>query len=646
MTLVPILMYHEIANKDNLWCVKPEEFKKQMAFLKENCFIAITPDDLYEHIKNNKEIPPKSVILTFDDGRRGVYDCAFPLLEELGFKAVLYIVADWADGGKVHDEERYSEFLSWDQIKELANYFEIGCHGKSHRNLARLEEDELKKEIFDSKKEIEDRLVKKVCHFSYPYGFFNEKIKKIVLEAGYKTAVTANKGMNTELLELSRQWVLNNTSIEDFKKLVSIPTLSICMITKDEEEHLADCLNSVKSIADEIIITDTGSKDKTKEIAKGFTGKVYDFQWQNDFSKARNFSLSKATKDWILVLDADEAIAEKDLTRIKELITNKDIMGYRFVTRNYTNDSSITGWLPAVGYKESRDFSGFFPSIKVRLFQNTKKSAKQISGVPEIQRISKHNKGIKFDGVVHEMVDGYIEKIKGKIVLADIPIHHYGAARDKEFSRKKEEYLELAKTKLADAKSLYELGILSKEIGRLDEAEKAFMEAVRIDDKFGDAYYNLGVVYEMQKRYDEAIAQYKKALSFGKHSDALFGIGVCLLKKSQLDEAAEYFEEAIKINPFNVKAFINLGVIYEKKCDYKKAISALKNAVELNPKNAKAYFNLAIVYEKEKDFKNAVIAYSGAAELNHEKKEEIAKKINELKNLITDIGYSYSVGMQ
>ena len=82
--------------------------------------------------------------------------------------------------------------------------------------------------------------------------------------------------------------------------------ISLCMIVKDEEQHLENCLNSIKELADEIIIVDTGSKDKTKEIAGKFTNKVYDFKWNDDFSEARNFSLSKATKDWILVLDADE----------------------------------------------------------------------------------------------------------------------------------------------------------------------------------------------------------------------------------------------------------------------------------------------------------------------------------------------------
>src|SRR3989344_364212 len=91
----------------------------------------------------------------------------------------------------------------------------------------------------------------------------------------------------------------------------STSTLSLCMITKNEEQFLEQCLNSVKELVDEIIIVDTGSTDKTTEIAGKFTDKIYDFKWCDDFSAARNESLKHATKNWILVLDADEQLDQK-----------------------------------------------------------------------------------------------------------------------------------------------------------------------------------------------------------------------------------------------------------------------------------------------------------------------------------------------
>lgn len=96
-------------------------------------------------------------------------------------------------------------------------------------------------------------------------------------------------------------------------------SISVCMIVKNEECVLENCLNSVKSFADEIIIVDTGSIDKSKEIAKNFTDKIYDFEWCDDFSKARNFSFSKATKDYLMWLDADDIILPNDQEKIKQL---------------------------------------------------------------------------------------------------------------------------------------------------------------------------------------------------------------------------------------------------------------------------------------------------------------------------------------
>ena len=96
-------------------------------------------------------------------------------------------------------------------------------------------------------------------------------------------------------------------------------TISLCMIVKDEESVIARCLNSVKDIVDEIIIIDTGSTDNTKKIAAGFTDKVFDFNWVNDFSAARNYSYSKATKNYIMWLDADDVILEEDRVKFKQL---------------------------------------------------------------------------------------------------------------------------------------------------------------------------------------------------------------------------------------------------------------------------------------------------------------------------------------
>ena len=112
--------------------------------------------------------------------------------------------------------------------------------------------------------------------------------------------------------------------------------LSVSMIVKNEEALLPNCLNSIKE-ADEIIIVDTGSKDKTKEIALTFTDKVYDFEWCDDFAKARNFALSKCTGEWVLSIDADEVLDKGGIKKVKELIgkTKKDAIGIEMKSSTY-----------------------------------------------------------------------------------------------------------------------------------------------------------------------------------------------------------------------------------------------------------------------------------------------------------------------
>ncbi len=184
-------------------------------------------------------------------------------------------------------------------------------------------------------------------------------------------------------------------------------TISLCMITKDEEASLGNCLNLVKNVADEVIIVDTGSKDKTKEIARKHGAKVYKFGWCNDFSKARNFSIRKAAKDWILVLDPDEKISKNDLLKIKEIISSnkKDILGYRLIQETYCNDKVIS--------------------------------------IRGICRVFKNDDRIKFTYPIHETVRESIKELNGRIGKTGIILKHYPRI-DKE---KQEYYLRLLEVK-------------------------------------------------------------------------------------------------------------------------------------------------------------------------------------------------------
>ncbi|TGE32808.1 glycosyltransferase [Desulfosporosinus sp. Sb-LF] len=104
--------------------------------------------------------------------------------------------------------------------------------------------------------------------------------------------------------------------------------ISLCMIVKNEEDVLQQSLNKVGRYVDEIIVVDTGSTDRTKEIALTFTEKVYDFTWCDDFSAARNFSLEKASCDWVLVLDADEVITNFNVGHFWNVIkSDKSVVG-------------------------------------------------------------------------------------------------------------------------------------------------------------------------------------------------------------------------------------------------------------------------------------------------------------------------------
>jgi len=618
-TQIPILIYHEISAVNNLWCVSPDHFKQQLDFLKKNGYKTISLTELKKGLEQNKETAEKLVVLTFDDARKGVYASAYPKLKEHGFTATIFIVPDWIEGKSLQGHSVFSEFLSWEELKELSeNDFELGSHTLSHQNLMSLNETDLIKEINESKRIIENKLNRKINSFSYPYGKYNHSIIGKIKES-YEIALTTNRGFSKKDLEFSRQWVLRDTTLEQFQKLLTPPKLSLCLITKNEENNLPSCLNSVKDLADEIIVVDTGSKDKTKEIARQFTDKIYDFVWSDDFSAARNESLKHASGDWILVLDADEIIAVEDHQKIKEAINDWNVSGYRVMTKNYSNQSSVQGWLPARSDNQyAKDYSGWHPSFKVRLFQR------------------KDN--FSFVGEVHELVDASIEKSAGKISLLKVPVHHYGLDSSKD---KIARYLELTSKKIKDdpenAKAYFEAGIQYKELGNLLEAESFLRRSLRLDPQPFLPRINLALVLQKQGKLDLAIENYKMVLTKNKdNAEAYSGLGFCYFKMGGLEKSAEHFSQAIKFNPLLLDAYLNLGGVYEKLGKLAEAESILKKVIHLSKNNPRAYHNLGVVYEKAIRPLQALFCYEKAIELNYPRKDELIVRVEKIKQFLAE----------
>ena len=263
------------------------------------------------------------------------------------------------------------------------------------------------------------------------------------------------------------------------------PYLSACLIVKNEEDMLRRCLESLKGGVEEIVIVDTGSTDKTKEIAKEFTDKVYDFEWKNDFAQARNFAGSHATGEWILAIDADECV---DLENLAEAI--EEIKSHDNKFNTYTID--IINFLGEFGER---------------------------SIVNKMARIYKNDGIVHFEGTIHEQ----IVSAKNELGLAEslLKVYHYGYLPnvvEKQNKRKRNMNI-IKKTLQSDKKSgftYFNYGQELRALGKTSEALNAFVSAYKYK---GDIYkewvgkclfYIIESLVEL-KRYDEALVIVKDA---------------------------------------------------------------------------------------------------------------------------------------
>ncbi|WDP92890.1 MAG: polysaccharide deacetylase family protein [Desulfobacter sp.] len=229
---VPILCYHKFGEKKTSEMNTPARvFRQQMKYLKENEYRVISPEALLDFLEYRRQIPKKAVMITIDDGFRSAYEVALPILEEFGYTATVFVYTDYIGVSK--------KALSWADLRILKSKgFTIGSHSVSHSNLIVRDKGETreaflkrrKKEIFLSKQIIDKKLNQETRFFSFPYGKYDSGIIKMAHQAGYKLAVTVDRGSNpffTNPLALKRDMILKKDMASFVSRLKTFNNLSL-----------------------------------------------------------------------------------------------------------------------------------------------------------------------------------------------------------------------------------------------------------------------------------------------------------------------------------------------------------------------------------------------------------------------------------
>ncbi len=300
--------------------------------------------------------------------------------------------------------------------------------------------------------------------------------------------------------------------------------LSLCMILKNEEYFLENCLKSVEGIVDEIIAVDSGSTDKTMEIAKSFGAEVVEIKWQNDFSRARNVSLDYAKGDWILVLDADEELPTSTRKSIRNVVDQTEASGIILIQRNLAPED------------EMEKYSDL---ASVRLFRN----------LPEF----------RYENCIHEQIRPSILSAGCTIEQTDLIFLHYGYMHKTSQGgvNRAERNLELIKDTIRnnskDPYLYYQLGVTFKSLGKSGEAYNSFKESLSrgAHEKLGGEilstiYTKLAQIDLENNNFDKAVKNAKVSLSYDNDNNpiSLLIAGTALMFQNKFSEAYSFLVNA------------------------------------------------------------------------------------------------------
>lgn len=217
-----VLFYHRVADDQDALAVSPRHFAQQMAYLADNGFTVVDLRSAVE-LAGDHRLPPRTVVLNFDDGYRDVAEHALPVLERYDFPATVFVVNDAVTGTVRFPWYRCQPpLLSWHDIDALqrSSRLDFQAHTLTHRKLTALPSRSAAREISQSKRDLEDRTGRSVDAFCYPAGVFGPRERQFTVDSGYRIALTCEPGVNrtdTDRFTLRRTAVERYDSLADFR---------------------------------------------------------------------------------------------------------------------------------------------------------------------------------------------------------------------------------------------------------------------------------------------------------------------------------------------------------------------------------------------------------------------------------------------
>ena len=383
--------------------------------------------------------------------------------------------------------------------------------------------------------------------------------------------------------------------------------LSLCTIVKNEEATLPRTLDSVKDIVDEIIVLDTGSSDRTREVARDCGATVYSFEWCDDFAAARNESLKYATSDWILVLDADEVLLRAIVPQIQQAIKSDRALLVNLIRQE-------------VGAAQSPY------SLVSRLFRNR----------PDI----------RFSRPYHAMVDDSVTEILKRepdwkiLALPDVAISHSGYHKDAIAAKSKFQKAQAAMERYIayypnDAYACSKLGALYVESGQIQRGINLLtrgLTAVTIDDSIiYELNYHLGIAYRQQQQFAKAKEHYQAAINTNILPALKLGaynnLGNLLKEEGDLNAAQKAYKAALKIDPNFAVGHYNLGMALKAGGNLTDAIAYYRQAIKIDPEHAEAHQNLAVALLKIGKMPESLAEFKRAIALHEQRRPFEAERL-------------------